>query len=119
MQRDHATFGSEPTCQSDDRNSEPDYLLRPTRHGPGRRSGRTKQEYTAASERHDHATFQSGPTRQSDERDSEQQLQPVNITIQIRNFLEHAVAKKEAQVIRIPSNPKRLCVDCQVKRTVA
>ena len=32
---DHATFGSEPTRQSDDRDSEPDYLLRPTRHGQG------------------------------------------------------------------------------------
>ena len=32
---DHATFGSGPTHQSDDRDSEPDYLLRPTRHGPG------------------------------------------------------------------------------------
>ena len=32
---DHATFGSGPTCQSDDRDSEPDYLLCPTRHGPG------------------------------------------------------------------------------------
>ena len=31
--RDHATFGSGPTRQSDDRDSEPDYLLRPTRHG--------------------------------------------------------------------------------------
>ena len=30
---DHATFGSGPTRQSDDRDSEPDYLLRPTRHG--------------------------------------------------------------------------------------
>ena len=29
------TFGSGPTRQSDDRDSEPDYLLRPTRHGPG------------------------------------------------------------------------------------
>ena len=37
----------------------------------GRSSGRTKPEYTAASERHDHATFGSGPTRQSDDRDSE------------------------------------------------
>ena len=27
--RDHATFGSEPTRQSDERDSEPDYLLRP------------------------------------------------------------------------------------------
>ena len=33
--RDHATFGSGPTRQSDDLDSEPDYLLRPTRHGPG------------------------------------------------------------------------------------
>ena len=33
--RNQATFGSGPTLQSDDRNSEPDYLLRPTRHGPG------------------------------------------------------------------------------------
>ena len=32
--RDHATFGSGPTRQSDERDSEPDYLLRPTRHGP-------------------------------------------------------------------------------------
>ena len=32
---DHATFGSGPTRQSDDRDSEPDYLLRPTRHGQG------------------------------------------------------------------------------------
>ena len=32
---DHATFGSGPTRQSDDRDSEPDYLLRPMRHGPG------------------------------------------------------------------------------------
>ena len=31
---DHATFGSGQTRQSDDRDSEPDYLLRPTRHGP-------------------------------------------------------------------------------------
>ena len=31
--RDHATFGSGPTRQSDVRDSEPDYLLRPTRHG--------------------------------------------------------------------------------------
>ena len=30
-----ATFGSGPTRQSDDRDSEPDCLLRPTRHGPG------------------------------------------------------------------------------------
>ena len=28
-------YGSGPTRQSDDRDSEPDYLLRPTRHGPG------------------------------------------------------------------------------------
>ena len=27
--------GAGPTRQSDDRDSEPDYLLRPTRHGPG------------------------------------------------------------------------------------
>ena len=33
--RDHATFGRGPTRQSDERDSEPDYLLRPTRHGPG------------------------------------------------------------------------------------
>ena len=33
--RDHATFGSGPTRQSDERDSEPDYLLLPTRHGPG------------------------------------------------------------------------------------
>ena len=33
--RNHATFGSGPTRQSDERDSEPDYLLRPTRHGPG------------------------------------------------------------------------------------
>ena len=33
--RDHATFGSGPMCQSDERDSEPDYLLRQTRHGPG------------------------------------------------------------------------------------
>ena len=33
--RDHATFGSGPTCQSDDRDSEPYYLLRPMMHGPG------------------------------------------------------------------------------------
>ena len=33
--RDHATFGSGPMRQSDDRDSEPDYLLRPTRQGPG------------------------------------------------------------------------------------
>ena len=32
---DHATFGSGPTRQSDDRDLVPDYLLRPTRHGPG------------------------------------------------------------------------------------
>ena len=32
---DHVTFRSGPTRQSDDRDSEPDYLLRPTRHGPG------------------------------------------------------------------------------------
>ena len=32
---DHATFGSGPTRQSDDWDSEPDYLLRPTRHGLG------------------------------------------------------------------------------------
>ena len=33
---DHAaTFGNGPTRQSDERDSEPDYLLRPTRHGPG------------------------------------------------------------------------------------
>ena len=32
---DHATFGSGPTRQSDDLDSEPDYLLRPTRHGQG------------------------------------------------------------------------------------
>ena len=32
---DHATFGSGPTRQSDDRDSEPDYLLHPTRRGPG------------------------------------------------------------------------------------
>ena len=31
----HATFRSGPTRQSDDRDSEPDYLLCPTRHGPG------------------------------------------------------------------------------------
>ena len=30
--RDHATFGSGPMRQSDDRDLEPDYLLRPTRH---------------------------------------------------------------------------------------
>ena len=34
--RDHATFGSGPTRQSDDRDSEPDYLLCPTMHGPAR-----------------------------------------------------------------------------------
>ena len=33
--RDHATYGSGPTRQSDERDSEPDYLLRPMRHGPG------------------------------------------------------------------------------------
>ena len=33
--RDHATLGSGPTRQSDGRDSEPDYLLRATRHGPG------------------------------------------------------------------------------------
>ena len=32
---DHAHYGSEQTRQSDDLDSEPDYLLRPTRHGPG------------------------------------------------------------------------------------
>ena len=32
--RDQATFGSGPMRQSDERDSEPDYLLRPTRHGP-------------------------------------------------------------------------------------
>ena len=32
---DHATFGSGPTRQSDDRDSEPDYLLCPTTHGSG------------------------------------------------------------------------------------
>ena len=32
---DHATLRSGPTRQSDERDSEPDYLLRPTRHGPG------------------------------------------------------------------------------------
>ena len=32
---DHTTFGSGPTRQSDVRDSEPDCLLRPTRHGPG------------------------------------------------------------------------------------
>ena len=31
--RDDATFGSGPTRQSDDRDSEPDYLLRPTMSG--------------------------------------------------------------------------------------
>ena len=34
-QRDHATFWSGLMRQSNDRDSEPDYLLRPTRHGPG------------------------------------------------------------------------------------
>ena len=33
--RDHATFGSGPMRQSNERDSEPDHLLRPTRHGPG------------------------------------------------------------------------------------
>ena len=33
--RDHTTSGSRQTRQSDERDSEPDYLLRPTRHGPG------------------------------------------------------------------------------------
>ena len=33
--RDHATYGSGPTRQFDERDSEPDYLLRPTRYGPG------------------------------------------------------------------------------------
>ena len=33
--RDHTTFGSGPMRQSDERDLEPDYLLRPTRHGPG------------------------------------------------------------------------------------
>ena len=33
--QDHATFGSWPTRQSDDRGSEPDCLLRPMRHGQG------------------------------------------------------------------------------------
>ena len=32
---DHATFGSGPTRQSEDWDSEPDYLLRPTRHWQG------------------------------------------------------------------------------------
>ena len=32
--RDHAPFGSGPMRQSDDWDSEPDYLLRLTRHGP-------------------------------------------------------------------------------------
>ena len=32
---DNATFGSGQTRQSDERDSEPDYLLRPTRHGQG------------------------------------------------------------------------------------
>ena len=31
---DHATFGSGPTRQSDDRDSEPDYMPCPTMHGP-------------------------------------------------------------------------------------
>jgi hypothetical protein len=44
----------------------------PRDYGPGRSSGQTKPEYTAASGQRDHATFGSGPTRQSDERDSEQ-----------------------------------------------
>ena len=43
----------------------------PRDYGPGRSSGKTKPEYTAASGRRDHATFGSGPTRQSDDRDSE------------------------------------------------
>ena len=30
--RNHATFGNGMTLQSDDRDSEPDYLLRSTRH---------------------------------------------------------------------------------------
>ena len=34
-QHDRATFGSGPKRQSDDRDSAPDYLLRPTRHGLG------------------------------------------------------------------------------------
>jgi hypothetical protein len=33
--RDHATFGSWLMRHSDDLDSEPDYLLLPTRHGPG------------------------------------------------------------------------------------
>ena len=33
--RDHATFGSGLTRQSDERDSEPDYMLHPTRHGAG------------------------------------------------------------------------------------
>ena len=35
---DYVTFGSGPTRQSesDDRDSEPDYLLCPTMHGPGK-----------------------------------------------------------------------------------
>ena len=33
--RNHATFGSGPTRQTDDRDSKPDYLLWPTMHGPG------------------------------------------------------------------------------------
>ena len=32
---DHVTFGNGPTRQSDDRDSEPDYLLHPTRRGQG------------------------------------------------------------------------------------
>ena len=32
---DHATFGSGPTRQSNYRDSQPHYLLRLTRHGPG------------------------------------------------------------------------------------
>ena len=32
---DHATLRSGPTRQSDERDSEPDYLLCPMRHGPG------------------------------------------------------------------------------------
>ena len=31
---DHATFGCGPTRMFGDWDSEPDYLLRPTRHGP-------------------------------------------------------------------------------------
>ena len=42
-QRDHATFGIGLIRQSDERDSEPDYLLRPTRHGPGG----TLHEYSA------------------------------------------------------------------------